>query len=93
MGKQIARASLNYVDIIPSPTTSGSEEERPSLNVVMRAQSHREGTEQTKTRKRKEKKTRKRRSWNKATSKDSEPGNERTVGLPRGSCALTHWVT
>ena len=23
----------------------------------------------------------------------NEPGNERTVGLPRGSCALTRWVT
>ena len=23
----------------------------------------------------------------------NEPRNERTVGLPQGSCALTHWVT
>ena len=28
-----------------------------------------------------------------AMIENGEPGNERTVGLPRGSCALTRWVT
>ena len=32
--KQMPRTSLNNIKVIPSPTNSSEEEERPSLNVV-----------------------------------------------------------
>ena len=40
--KQMPRTSLNNIEVIPSPTNSSEEEERPSLNVVTRAQSLRD---------------------------------------------------
>lgn len=39
LAKQTPRTSLNYIDVIPSPSNSSEEEERPSLNVVTQAQS------------------------------------------------------
>ena len=54
------RTSLNNIEVIPSPTNSSEEEERPSLNVVTRAQSLRDQNTQTQSEKDDDKKVPKR---------------------------------
>ena len=55
------RTSLNNIEVIPSPNNSSEEEERPSLNVVIRAQSLRAKDMQEKSGKDNDTKTPKRR--------------------------------
>ena len=55
------RTSLNNIQVIPSPNNSSEEEERPTLNVVTRAQSLRDKDTQTRSEKESDKKTPKRR--------------------------------
>ena len=94
LAKQMPRTSLNNIEVIPSPNNSSEEEERPTLNVVTRAQSLRDKNTQTKSEKDSDKKTPKRRrrqrgskegKKKKRESEESSEGERKSNQSPNGA--------
>ena len=89
------RTSLNNIEVIPSPNNSSEEKERPTLNVVTRAQSLRDQNTQTSSEKDSDKKTPKRRrrqrsskegkKKKKTSSEESDESGRKSKQSPNGT--------